>query len=444
MGQKEKIQVKNIADLEVLLINDIRIKYGIQVLNIKKMELGTAKCYEINADKKKYFVKIYQKKHDCKQISREIRICDYLKKRGMSVSEYIKNSEGNYINIQEYGIFTVQNFIDGITYEKFHVPMNILYQSGEILAQIHDYLDKISTFNVDFSPEWIRKMADGDENMIKLEGVIKSAEMTELLERQIAAGTDGILTLGTTGEYSTMSHEEDAAVVEHTIRVVDGRVPVMVGSGSNCTVTQIEKSRLYQSMGADALLLISPYYNKANAEGMYRHFAETADAVDIPCILYNVPGRTGCSIPVSVVERLARHPNIAGIKEASGDMSYAMKIARCVGPDFALYSGNDDITVPILSIGGSGVISVYANVMPAMCRQIVADWLDGNHARALENHLRYLQLMNDLFLEVNPIPVKAAMNMMGLDVGPMRLPLCEMGEANAATLRRTLEEAGLL
>ena len=176
MGQKEKIQVKNIADLEVLLINDIRIKYGIQVLNIKKMELGTAKCYEINADKKKYFVKIYQKKHDCKQISREIRICDYLKKRGMSVSEYIKNSEGNYINIQEYGIFTVQNFIDGITYEKFHVPMNILYQSGEILAQIHDYLDKISTFNVDFSPEWIRKMADGDENMIKLEGVIKSAE----------------------------------------------------------------------------------------------------------------------------------------------------------------------------------------------------------------------------------------------------------------------------
>ena len=276
------------------------------------------------------------------------------------------------------------------------------------------------------------------------DGSVNFDMLTELLERQIAAGTDGILTLGTTGEYSTMSHEEDAAVVEHTIRVVDGRVPVMVGSGSNCTVTQIEKSRLYQSMGADALLLISPYYNKANAEGMYRHFAETADAVDIPCILYNVPGRTGCSIPVSVLERLARHPNIAGIKEASGDMSYAMKIARCVGPDFALYSGNDDITVPILSIGGSGVISVYANVMPAMCRQIVADWLDGNHARALENHLRYLQLMNDLFLEVNPIPVKAAMNMMGLDVGPMRLPLCEMGEANAATLRRTLEEAGLL
>ena len=278
----------------------------------------------------------------------------------------------------------------------------------------------------------------------RADGSVNFDALTALLERQIAAGTDGILTLGTTGEYSTMTHEEDAAVVEHTIRVVDGRVPVIVGSGSNCTATQIEKSIEYQNMGADALLLIAPYYNKANPEGMYRHFAETADKVEIPCILYNVPGRTGCSIPVSVVERLAKHPNIAGIKEASGDMSYAMKIARCVGPDFALYSGNDDITVPILSIGGSGVISVYANVMPAMCHQIVADWLGGDHARALENHLKYLQLMNDLFLEVNPIPVKAAMNMMGLNVGPMRLPLCEMGEANAAVLRRTLEEAGLL
>ena len=276
------------------------------------------------------------------------------------------------------------------------------------------------------------------------DGSVNFEVLTELLERQIAEGTDAILTLGTTGEYSTMTHEEDAAVVAHTIKVVNGRVPVIVGSGSNCTATQVEKSIEYQNMGADALLLIAPYYNKANPEGMYRHFAETADAVHIPCILYNVPGRTGCSIPVSVVEKLSKHLNIAGIKEASGDMSYAMKIAHCIGPDFALYSGNDDITVPLMSIGGSGVISVYANVMPAMCHQIVADWLGGDRARALENHLRYLQLMNDLFLEVNPIPVKAAMNMMGWNVGPMRLPLCEMGGANAAVLRRTLEEAGLL
>lgn len=241
-----------------------------------------------------------------------------------------------------------------------------------------------------------------------------------------------------------MSHEEDAAVVAHTIKVVGGRVPVIVGSGSNCTATQIEKSIQYQNMGADALLLISPYYNKANTEGMYRHFAETADAVHIPCILYNVPGRTGCSIPVSVVERLSKHPNIVGIKEASGDMSYAMKIARCVGPDFALYSGNDDITVPLMSIGGSGVISVYANVMPAMCHQIVDDYLHGRQDQAVANHLKYLQLMNDLFLEVNPIPVKTAMNLLGLNVGPMRLPLCEMSAANAAVLRATMEEAGLL
>lgn len=276
------------------------------------------------------------------------------------------------------------------------------------------------------------------------DGSVNFQVLTELLERQIAAGTDAILTLGTTGEYPTMTHEEDASVVEHTIRVVNGRVPVMVGSGSNCTATQVEKSILYQDMGADALLLISPYYNKANPEGMYRHFAETADQVRIPCILYNVPGRTGCSIPVSVVERLSRHPNIAGIKEASGDMSYAMKIAHCVGPDFALYSGNDDLTIPLMSVGGSGVISVFANVMPAVCHQIVADYLGGNQDRALETHLRYLKLMNDLFIEVNPIPVKAAMNMLGLDVGPMRLPLCEMSETNAAVLRETMREVGVL
>ena len=276
------------------------------------------------------------------------------------------------------------------------------------------------------------------------DGSVNFEVLTQLLERQIAAGTDAILTLGTTGEYSTMSHEEDASVVEHTIRVVNGRVPVIVGSGSNCTATQIEKSIQYQDMGADALLLIAPYYNKANPEGMYRHFAQTADAVHIPCLLYNVPGRTGCSIPVSVVERLAKHPNIVGIKEASGDMSYAMKIAHCIGPDFALYSGNDDITVPLMSIGGSGVISVYANVMPAMCHQIVADYLSGNQAQAVANHLRYLRVMNDLFIEVNPIPVKAAMNMMGLNVGPMRLPLCGMSPEHEAALKKTMEEAGIL
>lgn len=278
----------------------------------------------------------------------------------------------------------------------------------------------------------------------KEDGSVNFEVLTQLLERQIAEGTDAILALGTTGESATMTHEEDAAVAEHTIRVVDGRVPVVVGCGSNCTATQIEKAKEYQSMGADALLAISPYYNKANAEGMYRHFAATADAVEIPCILYNVPGRTGCSIPVSVVERLAKHPNIAAIKEASGDMSYAMKIAHCIGPDFALYSGNDDITIPLMSIGGSGVISVYANVMPRACHEIVREYLHGDRQKAVAEHLRYLQVMNDLFLEVNPIPVKAAMNLMGLNVGGMRLPLYEMSAPAKAKLEETMREAGLL
>lgn len=268
--------------------------------------------------------------------------------------------------------------------------------------------------------------------------------LTVLLERQISEGTDAILTLGTTGEYSTMSHEEDAAVVRHTIRTVAGRVPVIVGSGSNSTATQKEMSLRYQDMGADALLLIAPYYNKANPEGMYQHFAAAADAVDIPCLLYNVPGRTGCSIPVSVVEQLSKHPRIAGIKEASGDMSYAMKIARFVSPDFALYSGNDDITIPILSIGGSGVISVYANVCPRICHDIVADYLAGRHRQALESHLKHLRLMNDLFIEVNPIPVKSAMNMMGLPAGTMRLPLCDMSEPHRIDLWTTLRDEGLV
>ena len=276
------------------------------------------------------------------------------------------------------------------------------------------------------------------------DGSVNFEVLTELLERQIAAGTDGILTLGTTGEYPTMSHEEDASVVEHTIKVVNGRVPVMVGSGSNCTATQLEKSIQYQDMGADALLLISPYYNKANPEGMYRHFAETADAVHIPCILYNVPGRTGCSIPVSVVEKLSKHPNIAGIKEASGDMSYAMKIAHCIGPDFALWCGNDDITLPLLAIGGSGVISVWANVMPRQCHDMVMDYLSGRREQALAAAVEHLELMNGLFMEVNPIPVKTALNLMGWAVGPFRLPLCDMSQEHQDALRALLEKEGLL
>lgn len=276
------------------------------------------------------------------------------------------------------------------------------------------------------------------------DGSVNFSKLGELVDWQIQNGTDGIVALGTTGESATMTDEEDDAVCEYVLKRVNGRIPVIAGSGSNCTASMLEKSLRYQAMGAQGLLIISPYYNKTNEEGMYRHFATVVDAVDIPCILYNVPGRTGCSISEGVVKRLAGHPNVMGIKEASGNMSYACKIARYLGPDFAMYSGNDDITVPILSVGGSGVISVLANILPKQTHDMVMSYLSGDTAAATAAQLRYLELINSLFLEVNPIPVKAALNMMGWEVGPCRMPLYEMSQGAAQRLRAALEEAGLL
>lgn len=276
------------------------------------------------------------------------------------------------------------------------------------------------------------------------DGSVNFSKLGELVDWQIQNGTDGIVALGTTGESATMTDEEDDAVCEYVIKRVNGRIPVIVGSGSNCTASMLDKSLRYQAMGAQGLLIISPYYNKTNEEGMYRHFATVVDAVDIPCILYNVPGRTGCSISEGVVKRLAGHPNVMGIKEASGNMSYACKIARYLGPEFAMYSGNDDITVPILSIGGSGVISVLANILPQQTHDMVMAYLSGDTAAATAAQLRYLELINSLFLEVNPIPVKAALNMMGWEVGPCRMPLYEMSQGAAQRLRAALKEAGLL
>ena len=276
------------------------------------------------------------------------------------------------------------------------------------------------------------------------DGSVNFDKLRELTEWHIANKTDAILTLGTTGESSTMTHEEDDAALRCVIDAAAGRVPVIAGTGSNSTETMLEKSLRAEKLGADGLLLITPYYNKGNAEGIYRHFVTVADAVNIPCILYNVPGRTGCSISVENVEKLSKHPNICGIKEASGDMSYAMKIAHCIGPDFAMWCGNDDITIPLLSIGASGVISVWANIMPLECHNMVMDYLEGRREQAAATAVKYLDLMNGLFMEVNPIPVKTALNLMGKEVGPFRLPLCEMTEAHTAQLRGLLEEAGLV
>ena len=275
------------------------------------------------------------------------------------------------------------------------------------------------------------------------DGTVNFEKLGELLDWQIENSTDGILILGTSGESSTMTHEEDDAVALYTIERVNHRVPVIVGAGSNCTQTALEKSLKYQNMGADALLLISPYYNKANTQGMIRHFTTVADAVHIPIILYNVPGRTGCHIDEEAVKVLSKHPNICGIKEASGNISYATNIARYLSDDFVMYSGNDDMITSMMALGASGVISVLANCLPQETHQIVQDYLDGNVKESLEKQLKYLDFIHALFIEVNPIPVKQALNYMGKDVGGYRLPLCEMDEKNAKILKATMEDLGL-
>ena len=264
-------------------------------------------------------------------------------------------------------------------------------------------------------------------------------KLKELVKWHLDEGTDGIVALGTTGESSTMSHEEDDDVARCVIETVNGRIPVICGAGSNSTQTQLEKSRKYHDMGADGLLLITPYYNKANDEGMYRHFATVADTVDTPIILYNVPGRTGCSISPACCARLAKHPNVAGIKEASGNISYAAKIARLLGDDFCMLSGNDDMIVPMMSLGATGVISVWANICPRQCHDLVAAYQAGDVAKAREIQLEYLDLINALFCEVNPIPVKEAMNQLGMGVGGYRLPLCEISDSGREHVARALE-----
>ena len=275
------------------------------------------------------------------------------------------------------------------------------------------------------------------------DGTVNFEKLGELLDWQIENLTDGILILGTSGESSTMTHEEDDAVALYTIERVNHRVPVIVGAGSNCTQTAMEKSLKYQNMGADALLLISPYYNKANTQGMIRHFTTVADAVHIPIILYNVPGRTGCHIDEEAVKVLSQHPNICGIKEASGNISYATNIARYLSDDFVMYSGNDDMITSMMALGASGVISVLANCLPQETHQIIQDYLDGNVKESLEKQLKYLDFIHALFMEVNPIPVKQALNYMGKEVGGYRLPLCEMDEENAKHLKAVMEDLGL-
>ena len=250
--------------------------------------------------------------------------------------------------------------------------------------------------------------------------------LAQLIEFHIENKSAGILILGTTGEASTMTFEEEKEMVAFVIKKVAKRIPIIAGSGSNRTATAVETSLAFESLGVDALLLITPYYNRTNDSGMIKHFEMVADVINTPIILYTVPSRTSCHLPVHVVEILSKHPRIFGIKDATGDFSYSMKISRYVSNDFHLYSGNDDTIVPLLSLGATGVISVWANFMPTVTQQIVMSYLDGQHNTSLVLQQKYLDLVHALFVETSPIPLKYIMKQLGLDSGLMRLPLDEL------------------
>ncbi len=264
-------------------------------------------------------------------------------------------------------------------------------------------------------------------------------KLGELIEYQIVNKTDAIIICGTTGEASTLSHEEHLECIRYTVEKVAGRIPVIAGTGSNCTETAIYLSKEAQKYGADALLLVTPYYNKATQNGLIAHFTAIANAVSIPIILYNVPGRTGCNIQPQTIATLVKNvKNIVGVKEASGDIVQAAKIMQLTDGKIDLYSGNDDMVVPILSLGGVGVISVLSNVASKDTHDMVYKFLEGDIAGSRELQLKYLPLVNALFCEVNPIPVKKAVNLMGFEVGGLRMPLTEMEPANAERLLKEM------
>ncbi len=270
-------------------------------------------------------------------------------------------------------------------------------------------------------------------------------KFAEIIDEQIANGTDAIIVCGTTGEAATLSHEEHLDCIRFAVKHVNKRVPVIAGTGSNCTETAIYLSTEAEKAGADALLLVSPYYNKATQKGLVEHFADTANSVKIPCILYNVPSRTGCNIlPKTAVKIAELCSNVVAIKEASGNLSQVAELAALSKGRLDIYSGNDDQVLPVLSLGGIGVISVLSNVAPKQTHDMVMEFLNGNVKEATKLQLDAIDLIGSLFCEVNPIPVKVAMNLMGKNVGPLRKPLCQMEEANELRLKKSLENYGLL
>ena len=265
-----------------------------------------------------------------------------------------------------------------------------------------------------------------------------------LIDWQIEAGIDAIVVTGTTGEASTLSDDEHKEAIRYCVERVAGRVPVIAGTGSNDTAYAIWLTQYACEVGADAVLLVTPYYNKATQKGLVKFFSDIADASSVPCILYNVPSRTGCNLLPATVAQLAKHPNIVAIKEASGNISQIAQVAHLCGDDIDIYSGNDDQIVPVMSLGGKGVISVLSNLMPAETSRMCHDYLEGNTAAATQKQLELLPLVDALFCEVNPIPVKAAMAAMGYGENYLRLPLTPMEEQNAEKLYALMREQDLI
>ena len=276
------------------------------------------------------------------------------------------------------------------------------------------------------------------------DGSINYEEMGRIIDDQIENGTDAIVICGTTGESPTMTDEEHTACIRYAVKKTAGRVPVIAGTGSNDTKYAIWLSRQAQADGADALLLVTPYYNKTSQAGLIAHYTAIADAVDLPCILYNVPSRTGCNLTAASLAQLAKHPNINAVKEASGNISQVAEIAAACGEELNIYSGNDDQIVPLLALGGKGVISVLSNVAPRYTHDICAKWFAGDTAGSLAMQLAALPLCKALFADVNPIPVKWAMNRLGWHAGACRLPLVDPDEAVQAQLDSALRAFGLL
>lgn len=279
----------------------------------------------------------------------------------------------------------------------------------------------------------------------KENGEVNYEKFAELIEFQIENGTDAIIVCGTTGESSTLTHEEHLSVIKYCVEKVAGRIPVIAGTGSNCTKTAVYLSTEAEKYGVDGLLLVTPYYNKATQNGLYRHFKTIADSVKVPCILYNVPSRTGCNIaPETAVRLCSEVENIAGIKEASGNISQIVKLMALAKGKVDLYSGNDDQITPLLALGAKGVISVLSNVAPRQTHDICARFFEGDVEGSCAEQLRAIPLCNALFCEVNPIPVKKALNLMGKEVGIPHMPLTEMEEENAAKLEKAMKEYGIL